>query len=143
MELFFLLAIVAGVFLGFGLMSAGVSFLHRQFNADTKFLPYISFLIIFVIVVVLVSFLGRRIKHLVDATFLGRVDAITGGVLGVTKYMFCCSVILWLLSAFHFSLPEHWTKDSWLYPVTKGFAPHIAVLFSGFLPFFKEIFKQF
>jgi len=143
MELFFLSAIVLGVLIGFKLMGGGVEYLHKEFNADTTFLPYLSFLIIFILVVVLVTFLGRQIKNSVDKTFLGRVDAAAGAILGMLKYMFCASVIIWLISAFHYSLPSQWTKDSWLYPVTAGFAPNVAGLFSGFLPVFKEIFKQF
>jgi membrane protein required for colicin V production len=143
MELFFLCAIMLGVFLGFRLMGAGVDYLHRQFNADTTFLPYLSFLIIFVLVVLVVSLLGRQVKRLVDSTFLGSVDALAGALLGALKYMFCASVIIWLISSFHYSLPTAWTKDSWLYPVTAGFAPRIARIVGDFLPFFKEIFKQF
>ena len=143
MELFFLCAMVLGVLIGFKLMGAGVEYLHREFNADTVLLPYLSFLIIFILVVVLVTFLGKQIKNSVDKTFLGRVDAAAGAILGVLKYMFCVSVIIWLISSFHYSLPAQWTKNSWLYPVTEGFAPHLAGFFSGFLPVFKEIFKQF
>ena len=143
MELFFLFAIVLGVFIGFRLMGAGVEYLHKEFNADTTLLPYLSFLIIFVLVVILVTFLGRQIKSLTDTTFLGRVDALAGGILGALKYMFCASVLIWLISSFHYSLPAHWTKGSWLYPLAAGFAPRVAALFSDFLPFFKEIFKQF
>ncbi len=143
MELFFLVAIVLGVFVGFKLMGAGAEYLRREFNADTAFLPYLSFLIIFIGVLILVSFLGRRIKNSLDRTFLGTVDSIAGAIVGVMKYAFCLSVLIWLISSFHYSLPPQWTRDSWLYPATAGFAPRVAVFFSGFLPFFDEIFKQF
>jgi len=143
MELFFLCAMVLGVLVGFKLMGAGVEYLHREFNADITFLPYLSFLIIFILVVILVTFLGKQIKNSVDKTFLGRVDAAAGAILGVLKYMFCASVLIWLISSFHFSLPPQWTKDAWLFPITAGFAPHVAGFFSEFLPVFKEMFKQF
>jgi len=57
MELFFLVALIAGVLLGFKLMGWGVEVLAREFNADTKVLPYLSFLIIFILVLLLVHFL--------------------------------------------------------------------------------------
>lgn len=143
MELFFLCAIILGVFAGFRLMGAGVGYLHDEFDSDTTLFPYLSFLIIFILVVIVVTFLGRQIKNSVDRTFLGKVDAIAGAVLGVMKYLFCASVCIWLMSSFHYSLPVDWTKGSWLYPVTAGFAPSVAGLFSSFLPVFKGIFKQF
>lgn len=65
MELFFLVAIVLGIFLGFKLMSMGMEFLQREFNADKKFLPYISFSIIFILVLALTIFFWQANKELI------------------------------------------------------------------------------
>jgi membrane protein required for colicin V production len=143
MELFFLVGIILGVLIGFKLTGAGVAFLQREFNADRSFLPYVSFALIFVAVVFVVILLGRSIKNSVDKTFLGRMDEVAGGVVGVAKYAFCISVIFWLATSLHYTLPGNWTRGSWLYPAIAGFAPKVAGFFGGFLPFFKEIFKQF
>lgn len=143
MELFFLVAIVLGVFIGFKLMATGVVYLHKEFNANKTFLPYLSFLIIFIVVVILVTLLGRSIKNSLDKTFLGRVDSIAGAVLGVAKYAFCISIVIWLVKSLRYTPPEDWTKDSWLYPATANFAHQLAGFFGGFIPFFKEIFRQF
>ncbi|MGC4023277.1 MAG: CvpA family protein [Cyclobacteriaceae bacterium] len=142
-ELFFVAAMILGVLIGFKLTGWGVEYLHKQFNADTVFLPYISFFIIFILVVILVIFIGNRIKHLMDDTFLGRVDAIAGAILGVIKYMFCLSIIFWLAYRIDIHFPTDWTRGSWLYPKTLGFAKSVSEFFGGFLPFFKETFKQF
>ncbi|MBL7876393.1 MAG: CvpA family protein [Cyclobacteriaceae bacterium] len=143
LELFFLIALVLGVFVGFKLMSWGVEYLSQKFNADTAILPYISFALIFIIVVVVVTFLGGRIKNSIDKTFLGRMDAAAGAVLGLLKYAFSISIILWLVDSFKISLPESWVSDSILYPVVAHVAPTIASFFGDFLPFFKETFSQF
>jgi membrane protein required for colicin V production len=142
-ELFFLAALILGVFIGFKLTGWGVEYLHKHFNADTAFLPYLSFLIIFIGVVVLVIFIGGRIKHLMDQSFLGKVDSIAGAILGVMKYAFCASVIFWLTEKVNYTLPNSWVQGSWLYPKTVGFAKSVSEFFGGFLPFFKEIFRQF
>jgi membrane protein required for colicin V production len=143
MELFFLLAIVLGVFAGFKLMGLGVEYLTQKFNADKEVLPYISFLLIFVIVVLVVIFIGGRIKNSMDKTFLGRMDAIAGALLGLVKYAFSISIILWLVDSFKISLPTDWISDSKLYPFVAQVAPTFASFFGDFLPFFKETFKQF
>ncbi|MBI1768683.1 MAG: CvpA family protein [Bacteroidetes bacterium] len=142
-ELFFVVAMILGVLVGFKLMGWGMEYLHKQFNADTAFLPYLSFLIIFILVVVTVIFIGNRIKHLMDDTFLGRVDAIAGAVLGLVKYAFCASVLLWLAEKIELRFPDHWTQGSWLYPKTLGFAKSVSEFFARFLPFFKETFRRF
>ena len=78
-----------------------------------------------------------------DKTFLGRVDAAAGGLLGVLKYAFTISILLWLVDSFKIRLPESWVSDSVLYPIVAQVAPTLASVFGDFLPFFKETFKQF
>lgn len=143
LELFFLLAVILGVFIGFKLMGAGVDYLAREFNADKAMLPYISFAIIFIIVLVLVSLIGRIIKDSVDKTFLGKMDAFAGAALGLLKFAFGISVMIWLIEAFEISLPEGWKEGSSLYPMAAKVAPMLSEYFGEFLPFFKETFKQF
>ncbi len=142
-ELFFVAALILGVLVGFKLMGWGMEYLHKEFNADTAFLPYLSFFIIFILVVIAVIFIGNRIKHLMDDTFLGRVDSIAGAILGLIKYAFCASVVLWLAEKIDARFPGNWTQGSWLYPKTLVFAKSVSEFFAGFLPFFKETFKRF
>ena len=143
LELFFLLAIVLGVFIGFKLMGAGVQYLSEKFNADKAVLPYISFAIIFLLVMVVVSLAGKSIKNSLDKTFLGKIDASAGAALGVIKFAFGLSVIIWLIEAFQISLPGGWKEESVLYPVAARVAPTLSEYFGEFIPFFKETFKQF
>jgi membrane protein required for colicin V production len=143
MELFFLLAIVLGVFLGFKLMGLGVEYLTEKFNADKAVLPYISFLVIFLIVMGIVIFLGNRIKNSMDKTFLGKVDAVAGAALGLIKYSFCISILIWLADSFKILLPQSWHSGSVLYPLVAQVAPKASSLFADFVPFFKETFRQF
>ncbi|MFM9837090.1 MAG: CvpA family protein [Cyclobacteriaceae bacterium] len=142
MELFFLLSIVLGIFVSFKLMRWGMEILQREFNADKTFLPYISFAIIFILVMVLVIFFGRRIKNLIDTGFLGKVDSLAGALLGMIKYAFCLSVIIWLAESLKIKFPESWNMGSQLYPLTAKFAHHLSGFLGSFIPFFKEIFGQ-
>ena len=141
--LFFLFAIITGVFLGFKLMAVGVNYLHRNFNADLVFLPYISFFIIFIFVIIFVMFLGNRFKNSMDKTFLGKLDAIAGALLGIAKYAFIASVLLWLLASLSITLPDNWTDHSHIYPFVLKFAKQVNIFIGNFAPFLKGIFKQF
>jgi len=143
MGLISLLGIVLGVFLGFKLMGVGMEFLEKEFNADQTTLPYISFFLIFIIVVVLVTLLGKAIRNSIDKTFLGRVDQSMGVVLGAFKTMFMASIILWITDSLKYSPKAEWTEGSWLYPFTAKLAPDLAGWMAQFLPFFREIFPQF
>jgi len=143
MELFFLVALVLGVFLGFKLMASGVEYLQQKFNADKAVLPYISFAVIFLVVMILVTFIGKRIKNSLDKTFLGKMDSIAGSLLGLFKYAFCISIVIWLAESFQIEIVQAWGSESKLYGVIVQVAPQISSLFGDFLPFFKETFSQF
>lgn len=143
MELFYLLALLLGVWLGFKLMAVAMEYLAREFNADRVYLPYIAFFTVFLIVVIVVVVLGRWVSDRVDKTFLGRVDEIAGALLGLFKYTFCISIVLWLMRAVSLELPQGWTAGSWLYPQVVDFAPRVTDWFASFLPFLKEIFRDF
>jgi membrane protein required for colicin V production len=143
LELFFLLSIVLGVFIGFKLMGTGVEYLSKEFNADKAVLPYISFAIIFLIVMIVVSLIGKTIKNSLDKTFLGKMDAIAGSALGLIKFAFGISVIIWLVEALEIPFPEGWKEESTLYPIAAKVAPTLSEYFGGIIPFFKETFKQF
>jgi membrane protein required for colicin V production len=143
MGLISLAAIILGIFGGFKLMGEGMEFLHNNFNADQTILPYLSFILIFIVIVVVVNLVGRTIKATIDRTFLGRLDAAMGAFLGIIKTIFLLSVILWILDSLKISPGPEWTADSNLFPFVATFAPELAGWVAEFLPFFKEIFRQF
>jgi membrane protein required for colicin V production len=143
MELFSLVAIILGIFGGFKLMGEGMIVLQDHFNADTHVLPYISFGVIFLIIVILVTWVGRLIKHFMDKSFLGKVDQIMGLVLGAFRTLFLLSVVIWIVDSLEYNFKSEWTEGSWLYPFTAQLAPTLASWTGDFIPVFKEIFRQF
>jgi len=138
-----LAALILGIFIAFKFISEGMEFLQERFNADKAVLPYLAFLLIFVVVVVLVNMLGKFLRHSIDKTFLGRLDEGFGAVLGAFRTLFMLSVVLWIVDSFRIDLPRHWTEDSFMYPFTAHLAPTIAGWLAQFLPFFEEIFPVF
>ena len=143
MGLITLLALVLGVFGAFKLTGDVMVYLQDAFHADRETLPYITFLLIFVVIVVGVTWLGKAIRHSIDKTFLGRVDEIFGGLLGAFKTLFMISVALWIIDSFKHSLPADWTEGSVIYPFTARLAPALAGWVAGFLPFLQEIFPRY
>lgn len=143
MELLSLVAIVLGVLGGFKLMGQGMLFLQERFNADKSTLPYISFIVIFIIIVILVHWLGRLVKNSIDKSFLGTVDQAMGALLSIFRTMFLLSVVLWIADSLKYTPKAEWTEGSWLYPFVAHLAPRITNWIGEFIPVFKEIFQQF
>jgi membrane protein required for colicin V production len=140
MELFSLLGIILGILGAFKLMGLALIYLSNEFNIDEKVLPYIAFALVFILIVVIVTLIGRALKASIDKTFLGKVDESMGGLLGLFKTAFLLSVAIWLLDSFHYHFPERWTEDSKVLPKIAGIAPAITAWLGQFIPFFHDIF---
>lgn len=143
MEVVSLFGIVLGIFLGFKLMGEVMILLDEKFSIDKSTLPYISFIVIFLVVLLLVRLLGSLVKNSVDKSFLGSVDQTLGAGLGMLRTLFMISVMLWILDSLKLTPREEWVEGSWLYPFTAHLAPTVADWAGQFIPFFKEIFRQF
>lgn len=140
MTLFSLLAIILGVLGGFKLMGKAMFLLSEKFNIDATVLPYISFFVVFILIVLVVTLIGRLIRSSIDGNFLGQVDQIVGALLGTVKIIFMVSVILWILDSMKVDIPEHWTENSWLYPKVAVFAPKVTAIIGHVIPAFRGIF---
>ncbi len=140
MELFSVLAILLGILGGFKLMGNAMVFLDQQFNIDESVLPYIAFAVVFILVVVIVTLIGRAIKASIDKDFLGRVDQTAGAVLGSFKTAFMLSVGLWIIHSLQLELPEKWTQGAWVYPKLSTLAPGLTSWISEYLPVFEDVF---
>jgi membrane protein required for colicin V production len=140
MELFSLLALLLGVLGSFKLLGWAIVFLDDQFDIDEKYLPYVAFAVVFILIVIAVRLLGNLIKLSIDRSFLGRVDQIAGCFLGVVRSAFILSVMLWLADSFKVQFPDKWTNDSWLLPKVAAFAPLLTEWLGEFFPFFHDVF---
>ena len=140
MGLISFLAIVLGILGGFKLMGEAMLFLSDKFNVDKAVLPYIAFCVVFIIIVILVTLLGRMIKASLDENFLGRVDQAAGALLGMIKVTFLASIIIWLSNSLKPDALDKWSDHSRLYPKVAAFAPMVTGWIGKYVPVFKDIF---
>ena len=67
-------------------MEYGMTLLDQYFEDFDNLLPFISFLIIFLAILLLVNMLGKVVKKMVDMTLLGGVDRFAGAIVGIAKW---------------------------------------------------------
>lgn len=139
-ELFSLIGIILGIFAGFKLMGVAILMLKDKFQIDEKVLPYVAFGVVFLIVVIVVALLGKMLKSSLEKTLLGNADQVAGAGLGLLKMAFMASVFLWITSSVNLSIPESWSKDSWLYPFTSSIAPEFTAWVAQVFPVFSDLF---
>lgn len=140
MELFSLLAIVLGILGAFKLLGLALIFLSDKFDIDEKILPYVAFGAVFLIIVVVVTLIGKSLRLSIDKSFLGRVDQIAGAFLGGVKTVFLLSVLMWIVNSLEVSFADEWIKDSRLSPWLAEFAPGLAHWAAKYIPVFNDLF---
>ncbi|HLT80897.1 MAG TPA: CvpA family protein [Cyclobacteriaceae bacterium] len=135
-----LAAIILGILGGFMLLGKAMLMLDSNFTIDQSVLPYIAFAVVFVLIVVLVSWIGRLLRDTVRHTFLGGIDQAVGAIVGMVKTAFMLSVAIWILDALKIDIAD-WFASSRLYAIIEDFAPLVAGWIGKLIPAFQSVFQ--
>ena len=140
-EIIGLVALILAIIGGLKLVQWGGEFLRNTFDIDSIWLPVITFILIFLIILLIVYSIGSMLKHAVHLTLLGSVDRLAGSVLGIIKWAFGLSVIIWFFSNIGFVFPEEMSANTFVYPQIYDFAPMVFGYLSSLFPFIGEVIK--
>ncbi len=139
-------SIFAFVALFFGLMLAMKysyllsNYLYQQGAAETRFLPFISFVMIFLAALVVMKLCYKLVQSVADSLFLGMINKIVGGMLWAVILVMIYSTVLWYFDKMQFISPEmKATSKSYSYIVS--FAPMVIEAFSRLVPWFQGMFE--
>ena len=141
MEIVSIIALVLGIVGGLKLLQWGMQIISEYTEINTQLLPYLSFLVIFIVIIVLVNLLGRAIKKVIDLTLLGNLDDMGGAVLGIIKWSFGFSAFIWITESFQMNFIERFAEHSAIYPWISGFAPAVVGFISGAFPFVDNLLE--
>ena len=138
LEIFGVLAFVLAIIGGFKLMETGMVYLSEYFENFDQLLPFISFLVIFLAIIILVNMLGKLLKKMIDLTLLGGFDKFAGAILGLVKWAIGVSILLWLVNNFGIELPGQ-EEELVLYPFLTELGPKLIASLDVVLPFAQEM----
>ncbi len=141
LEIIGVLAFIIAIIGGFKLMEIGITYLKDYFDGVDHLLPFISFLIIFLAIILLINMLGKVIKKMIDMTLLGGVDSFAGAIIGAVKWAIGLSIILWLTLNFGIELPGQ-DEDLVLYPFMVELGPNIISYLDVVIPFAEEMLES-
>ena len=88
--------LVGGILGGFKFLHWGMELISKYVDISNKILPYVSFILIFLAILIGVNMLGKLIKKVIDATLLGNIDSLVGALVGMVKWAFAISIIMWI-----------------------------------------------
>lgn len=132
-------AFILAILTGFKLLNSAITFIKSNWETDTILLPYIAFILIFCLVFFAIHLLSKGLKKIMDYTLLGKADNFVGALLGILKFSFAVSVLLWLTRAASIEFPPTLTEESFLYSPLVEFAPKVVYFVSYVIPF-EDIF---
>ena len=139
MTFFKLIAVILGLVLGFKLVHWGAQLLAPYIGDANGLLPIISFLVIFIGVILLVNLLGKMVQQTLKMVLLGGVDRIAGAILNLFRWAFLVGTILWLLERGGIGLTPSQIEGSIIYPILIKSATIIIDFFSQLIPFAIDI----
>lgn len=142
MEVISMLALIIAIFVGFKLLHEGINFLRDQFDLSGNFLPYLSFILLFVGTVLLMNLLGKGLRSVLNMTILGTFDKIAGGVFGLLKWSFGISALLWIFNYFQINPLENYVNNATVYPVILSVAPTVVSIITSILPISDDFFRN-
>ena len=73
--------------------------MRESLNWTSKYMPVISFALIFIGVLVLVFAIAKLLEKIIKAVALGFLNKLAGGIFGILKFGLILSVIIFLLNA--------------------------------------------
>ncbi len=122
-ELFTLLAILVGIYVGIHFSDFTANWLKETFEWNSPYLPVVAFTITFLAVGAMVYFAGKMIEQAAKVTSLTPANKFFGIVFAILKMMYFISVFLVLMESYddkgHF-IPQTMKEESLLYtPVSK------------------------
>ncbi len=127
-ELASLTALVLGIWGAIKFSGITADFLIENLNIHSKHLNTISFVVTFIIIVILVHIVGSVVNKLIKTVKLGFLNRLAGMVFGVLKSALILSVLLVVFDKIDNDvhiLPSGAKADSKLYEPVHSFAPRI------------------
>jgi len=138
---FSLLAIIIGLAAALKLSAVVASRIGNTVKVSEQWLPFISFVVVFIVVVLLVRLGARAIEKTVQLVMLGWVNRLGGMILYVAIYTIVFSVLLFFAEQMLLINPAT-IQSSVTYPFVQPWGPKAINGLGSIIPIRKDLFKE-
>ena len=139
--LFSLIGLIVGLAAALKLSVLVAGWLDGSVNVSSKWLPVISFILVFVVVVLLLRLMANMIEASVELALLGWVNKLGGAILYAVIYTLSFSVLLFFLVQVKL-ISEKTVNESITYSYIKPWGPIVINAIGRFIPLFKDMFTE-
>jgi membrane protein required for colicin V production len=139
--IFSVIAIMIGLAAAIKLSAAAAGYLSGPDNASAKWLPVLSFILVFILVVLIVRLGANLIQKTVESASLGWLNRAAGVAAYALLYTIILSVLLFFAEQLHL-LSQEATTGSTVYPWIKPVGPYVINGIGRVIPLFKNMFAD-
>ena len=139
--LFSMVAFIAGLAAALKLSALVAAKISTSGTVSAKWLPVISFALVFLIVVLLVHLGAKMLQKSVEMVMLGWVNRLGGMIFYALLYSIVLSIFLFYAAQLHL-IKNDTIAASLCYPFIKPLGPGIIDKLGIIIPFFKDMFSQ-
>lgn len=139
--IFSLLAFIIGLAAAIKLSAVVATYLGKNVMPATRWLPVISFLLVFIVVILLVSLGARLLKKTIDFAMLGWLDRLGGILLYMVIYTIVFSVLLFFAEKISL-LKGNVIAESVVYKYVSPWGPKVIDNLGKIIPLFKDMFTE-
>jgi membrane protein required for colicin V production len=140
-SVFSLLAIIAGLAAAIKVSALVAVQIGKVVNVSDKWLPLISFIVVFLGIVLLVRLGANLIQKTVEIAMLGWVNRLGGILLYVVLFTVVYSIFLFYAEQLHF-LKTETLQGSVTYAYIRPWGPKVINSLGSIIPFFKDMFTE-
>ena len=138
---FSIIGYVIGLAAALKLSALVAVYLQKNIVVAGKWLPFISFALVFIVVVMLVNWGGKLVENFFKLALLGWVNRLGGALVYVLLYSIIFSVFLFYAEKLNLFNKQS-IQQSITYSFLRPWSPAIIGGFGYFIPWFKESFNQ-
>jgi membrane protein required for colicin V production len=137
--LFSLVAIIIGIAAAMKLSAVVAGYIGRSVKVSEEWLPLISFVVVFILVLLLIRLGARAIEKTFEVAMLGWVNKLGGILFYVVIYTLVFSVLLFYAEKMQLLKPETIEK-SVTYSFVQPWGPKTINAFGNLIPLFRDMF---
>lgn len=139
--LFSLVAVIIGLAAAMKLSAVVAAYIGKSVKVSDEWLPVISFIVVFVGVILLIRLGANAIERTVEVVTLGWLNKLGGIVLYVAIYTIVFSILLFYavqLKWLNQETIQHSVTYQWIQPI----GPAVINTFGSLIPFFRDMFAE-
>lgn len=140
-SLFSLVAFFIGLAAALKLSAVVSNYLSAHFKMEGKWLPFLSFVLVFASFIILFFYLGKFFEKTTEMMMLGWLNKFGGVCLYMLLNGILFSTFLFYAVQMHLFTQQN-INDSFSYPYISPLAPAFTHYLGKLIPFFKDIFLQ-